>query len=399
MSDDDLTKPLGAAPKRRFTIPKIPPGWVPRGIYGAIGALVVFITAWTALVDDPYGGEPMAIVSMGALAKPTAAAKKPEATAGDARPNTAATPAAAPGQTITIIDGSTGRRQEVIVTPSGEKPAKPPRVGPGASVDPKLLEPSRHGQIPKIGPDGARPFDVYASAAKPPPAQQDWPKIAIVVEGLGIGANTTSEALAKLPAPVSFSFVPYGTDLDRWVTRARTEGHETLIQVGMEPFDYPDNDPGPQTLLTSMPPENNVDRLQWFLSRAQGYVGISSLMGQRFTATDNAIAPVLREVGKRGLIYFDSGISPRSVAGQFAGSGNVAFVRADEVLDSVPKAGDIDLALARLEATARERGSAVGSASALPVTIDRLAQWARNAEERGIALVPISAVAKGAKAS
>ncbi len=122
-------------------------------------------------------------------------------------------------------------------------------------------------------------------------------------------------------------------------------------------------------------------------------------MGQRFTATDQAIAPVLRELGKRGLIYFDSGASPRSVAGQFAGSGNVSFVRADAVIDSVPKANEIDLVLARLEATARERGGAVGSASALPVSIDRLASWARGAEERGIALVPVSALAKGAKPS
>ena len=43
--------------------------------------------------------------------------------------------------------------------------------------------------------------------------------------------------------------MPYGIDIDRWVARARGENHEVLLQVGMEPFDYPDNDPGPQTLL------------------------------------------------------------------------------------------------------------------------------------------------------
>ena len=62
----------------------------------------------------------------------------------------------------------------------------------------------------------------------------------------------------------------------------------------MEPFDYPDNDPGPQTLLTSVTPEQNVDRLQWLMSRLQGYVGIVSYMGARFTATEQALSPVLQ---------------------------------------------------------------------------------------------------------
>ena len=97
----------------------------------------------------------------------------------------------------------------------------------------------------------------------------------------------------------------------------------------MEPFDYPDNDPGPQTLLTSLDAEQNIDRLHWLMSRFQGYVGIANYMGARFTASEQALAPVLRETAKRGLIYFDDGSSPRSLAGQIAGANNLAFAKAD----------------------------------------------------------------------
>jgi polysaccharide deacetylase 2 family uncharacterized protein YibQ len=251
--------------------------------------------------------------------------------------------------------------------------------------------------IPKVSAEGARPSEIYAQPTKPQSSRSDQPRIAIVIEGLGIGANGTAEAFAKLPAAVTYAFAPYGADLERWVARARGEGHEVLLQVGMEPFDYPDNDPGPQTLLASLTPEQNIDRLHWFLSRFQGYVGVTSLMGARFTATDQALAPVMREIGKRGLIWFDDGTSPRSVAGQISGASNVTFAKADAVLDAVPTASDIDAALARLETTARSRGIAVGAASALPVTIDRLAQWAKSADARGIVLVPVSMVAKSAK--
>ena len=167
----------------------------------------------------------------------------------------------------------------------------------------------------------------------------------------------------------------------------------------MEPFDYPDNDPGPQTLLTSLAPEQNIDRMHWLMSRFQGYVGVANYMGSRFTASDAAFAPVLREVAKRGLMYLDDGTSPRSLAGQIAGANNLPFAKASVVLDAVPTPVEIDRALSRLEAMARETGVAVGVASALPVSIARIAQWAKDAEARGFLLVPISAAAVKPKSS
>jgi hypothetical protein len=167
----------------------------------------------------------------------------------------------------------------------------------------------------------------------------------------------------------------------------------------MEPFDYPANDPGPQTLLTSLVPQQNIDRLYWLMSRFQGYVGITNTMGARFTASEQSFAPVLREAAKRGLIFVDDGVNPRSVAGRIAGANNLPFAKADVALDSVPTPGEVDRALGRLEMAARERGIAVGIASALPVSIDHIAKWAKAAESRGLLLVPITAVAVKAKQS
>ena len=123
----------------------------------------------------------------------------------------------------------------------------------------------------------------------------------------------------KLPPAVTLAFTPYGSDPGKLAERARAQRHEILLQIPMEPFDYPDNDPGPQTLLTSLAPEQNIDRMHWMMSRFQGYVGVANYMGSRFTASDTAFAPVLREVAQRGLMYLDDGTSPRSLAGQIAG--------------------------------------------------------------------------------
>jgi hypothetical protein len=198
---------------------------------------------------------------------------------------------------------------------------------------------------------------------------------------------------------VTFAFTPYGADIGSLVTSARAEGHEILLQAPMEPFDYPDNDPGPQTLLTTLSLDQNADRLHWLMSRFQGYVGIANHMGARFTSTEAALGPVLKELAQRGLIYVDDGSSPRSLAGQIASANNLPYAKAEIALDAVATPTHIDRALAQLEALAREHGSAVGIAQALPASIERIAQWAKAAEARGIVLVPITAIAMKPKSS
>jgi len=401
VAPDDLNAPLGQ--DKRKGLPKLPAA-APQILAGALGLFGIVVVAWAIFVNDPLGGEPTAVVATGSpvipQAKPAGDGEQHSRHDGppsDQAPSTnVVIPAAAPppgSKTITIIDGSSGKHQDVII------PGKSSGLAPKAPVDQRLLETTRHGAIPKIAPDGVRPFTLYAHPRKLPADKTDAPRIAIIVGGLGISATGTADALAKLPTPVTLGFAPYGADLDRLAERARAENHEVLLQTPMEPFDYPDNDPGPQTLLTSLTPDQNIDRLHWQMSRFQGYVGIVSYMGARFTASEQSLAPVLRETAKRGLIYVDDGASPRSVASQFAGSHNLPFAKADVVIDAVPTPVEIDRALARLEMAARDHGTAVGLANALPGTVTRIAEWAKKVEARGFVLVPITMVAVKEKSS
>jgi len=159
----------------------------------------------------------------------------------------------------------------------------------------------------------------------------------------------------------------------------------------MESFDYPQDNPGPQTLTTEAGAGTNLERLAWVMSRTSGYVGIESFLGARFTADEAALTPVLKELGERGLIFLDDGSSARSLAPAIGASLNLPVARADIVIDAAQSANAIDAALARLEAMARQKGLATGTGSALPVTLDRLARWTSGLAERGIDLVPVTA--------
>jgi uncharacterized protein len=127
------------------------------------------------------------------------------------------------------------------------------------------------------------------------------------------------------------------------------------------------------------------------MGRFTGYTGLVNHMGAKLTADATALAPILREVEKRGLVLLDDGSSQRSLIGRAEPAAGGVTARADVVLDGVPQGEAIDKALGALERTARERGFAVGTASALPVTLERLARWMRALEDRGILLVPVSA--------
>jgi polysaccharide deacetylase 2 family uncharacterized protein YibQ len=225
------------------------------------------------------------------------------------------------------------------------------------------------------------------------------PVVAIVIGGLGIGAAKTTDAIMKLPGAVTLAFTPYGSDPGKLAERARAQRHEIFLQIPMEPYDFPDNDPGPQTLLTSLTPDQNTDRLYWHLSRVQGYAGITNFMGARFVATEAAMQPIIREASRRGLGFFDDGSSPRSIASQAASNLAVPYGKGDIALDVVPTAAEIDRALTKLESVARERGVAVGTASALPVSIERIGAWTRTLGDRGILLVPLTTAMLKSKSS
>jgi hypothetical protein len=386
---DDLSTPLGqqtARRKRRFRLPFTGT----QVLVVLLGLFLAVFAGFAIFGDNPLGGEPVA-----RMALPSMPADKGEksasAPAGAVEPGAkSATKQADPAEqkTVTIIDGSSGKRQDVVIGGDAGKAEASNAPAMMAGVEQRLLEKSRYGMIPVMF-EGLKPFTVYAAEADRTRAAK-MPVVSIVVAGLGIGAAKTTDAIMKLPSAVTLAFTPYGSDPSKLAERARAQRHEILLQIPMEPFDYPDNDPGPQTLLTTLSPDANLDRLYWHLSRFQGYAAIANFMGARFVVTDAVMQPIIREAAKRGLGYLDDGSAPRSAAPALAAAQAMPFAKADVAIDAVPTAAEIDRALARLEDLAKERGIAVGVASALPVSIERIGVWIKALESRGIMLVPLT---------
>jgi polysaccharide deacetylase 2 family uncharacterized protein YibQ len=264
---------------------------------------------------------------------------------------------------------------------------QPIYAGKALLADPALIENTPSGPLPRIADDGRKPMTAYAA-----PAAAGKFKIAIVVSGLGVSGTATKAALDNLPAGVTLGFAPYAADVGEWVTQARGRGHEVLLQVPMEPFDFPDSDPGPHTLRAGQDEAANLQRLSWALSRFTGYAGVTNLLGQRFLSDSSALSPALTYLGRRGLYFFDNGAATQSVAPSVAAQVGLPAVQSNATLDGIQTALEIDSRLSELETQARANGSAVGSAFLYPVSIARISAWAKGLQARGFVLVPVSAI-------
>lgn len=317
-------------------------------------------------------------------------APPPEAAAPVTAPEAASPPASAPA-------GPAAAQRRADPPPGGPMAAPPAAPGPGGLAaagpggiqepDPALVEPRADGALPRIGVDGRQPWRAYA---RPFDEADRRPRIALLVVGLGVSESATATAIERLPGEISLAFSPYGLRLERQFAAARAAGHEVLIGLPMEPANFPLNDPGPQALLTGLPPPENAARLAWALSRAQGYVGVTNaasavLRGERFTASAEAMRPVLETLRERGLLYVEARPGERAPA-------TVPSRAADLVIDERPARAEIEGRLAELERIARERGVALGIAGPSPLSLDRLAAWAPGVGARGFALAPVSAV-------
>jgi hypothetical protein len=247
---------------------------------------------------------------------------------------------------------------------------------------------SPNGLLPVVGPAGETSRVHYA---RPFPAGDNRPRISIVVGGLGLSQKATLAAIEKLPPEVTLAFAPYGKNLQSWINQARSAGHEVLLELPMEPFDYPANDPGPFTLLINNDAAQNTQRLNWLLAQFNGYVGVTNYLGARFTSTPEALLPVLRVLDERGLLMLDDGTSNRSLVSTLARQIDVPHQVAARTIDMRVSRNAIDEALVALEAVAKRKGAVVGMAYAYPVTLDRIAAWAQALENKGLVLAPVSA--------
>ena len=280
--------------------------------------------------------------------------------------------------------------EAVITLPNGATvsgdgaPVTAPRIAasplPAAPIA-GLSQPGPNGPLPTIASDGRVPAQAYAR----PFRANGRPRVALIVGGLGLNPVTTRAAIERLPPEVTLSFVPYAEGLQGWIDLARAQGHEVMLEMPMEPSGYPDNDPGPHTLLAAAEPADIQARMNWLLGRAVGYFGVTNYMGDRFASSDAGMSAFMTVLRQRGVAFLDDGSMSRR-------PGAWARASANRIIDEEQNPAAIIAQLNALEALAKGQGQALGTGLSYPVTVEAVARWTAEMDARGLQLAPASAM-------
>ncbi len=395
MGRDELKQPL----RRRSLTERL---WARRPSMLAVVSCLIIAAyaaggAWMMKMPLPFAGEPIITAQIPPPSKLKTVASAEAVEEGqpaepgsdpDQMDTASIDPDAAPADDSQFVDPSPAKQQEVNIETTSRRPLRP------APVE-ALTEISAEGKLPRIGPGNMKPSEIYARLVPMGILHSNKPKIALVLGGMGLNEKLTQQAVTSLPGDVTFAFAPYGSALQAQVDAARAEGHEVLLQLPMEPIGYPTNNPGPRTLLADADADTNLESLRWHMSRFAGYTGVINYLGGRMLASAPALKPVLSEIQKRGLLYLEDGSSTLTASQEIAKQIRLPNKRGQIVIDAEPNRESILAALELLEAEAQSSGTAIGTGSGLGITTETVKEWAKTLREKGILLVPISAVYKG----
>ena len=216
------------------------------------------------------------------------------------------------------------------------------------------------------------------------------PQVAVVIDDAGIDRRRTREVIG-LPAPLTIAFLTYARRLDEQVKLAVSAGHEILTHVPMQPVNV-DANPGKNALSTDLKPAELKSRLVWALNRIPAHVGINNHMGSRYTSHEKGMQLVMAELRKRGLLFLDSRTSRNTVGAKLAKIYRVPHAVRNIFLDHDPNLESIRKQLAQLERISQKKGYAVAIGHPREATIEALSQWLPILAEKGVVLVPISAI-------
>jgi polysaccharide deacetylase 2 family uncharacterized protein YibQ len=281
--------------------------------------------------------------------------------------------------TLNERDAEAGDGPASISAPAGPPPPLPLRRSDAKTA---ALNAWGSTQITKADGAGAKPA-----------------RIAILLRGLGRDDRNSGDAVTKLPPAISLAFMPF-VGAQPWAKKAAEQGHEVIVQLPLEPSDYPVTNPGPETLLASSAPEENASRLGAILRRFDGYSGVTNFLGGRMLQSKAALRPILQDIKARGLIYIGEGNNnTHAVVRGLAGEIGLRYGGANVMIDAQPTPAAIQAALERLVAIARKEGSAIGLGYASRATIDQLAAWSQTLAAQAITLVPVGTLAQTPGAS
>lgn len=258
------------------------------------------------------------------------------------------------------------------------------------SGEASLFGPELFGRAPRRA---ASPPPAIRSAPELPPPPPGAPRIAVIVDDLG-ARRDVFDVLREIRRPLTVAVSP-ALPLSGAIARdAARAGMEVLLALPMEPYRYPEVDPGPGALLMSMAPGEIQQVVGGHLEVVAPAVGVVNRMGSRLTEDRPRMRAVLEVLAARRLFLVDAYTSSQSVAFDEARDAGVRAARRQILVDHARgEAGD-RARWDEVASWAERRGEVIVVAHGHALTVRLLKEYVPRWEARGLRLVPVSQLAR-----
>jgi polysaccharide deacetylase 2 family uncharacterized protein YibQ len=242
-----------------------------------------------------------------------------------------------------------------------QPPSPPPAAKSAGNETPALKKKPTFEIYPKEKPAPRQSLarkDIPASIPKPAP-RKALPSVALIIDDLGYDKKI-AQKFAQLDVTLTFSILPHSPFQKKIARLAQSKGLEIMIHMPMEPVEYPQVNPGPGTLLTSMSPDELISQLDQNLNTLPGVKGINNHMGSRLTSESTQMYQIFSILKKRGLFFIDSRTTAESLCEPSARLLQVPFAQRDVFIDHYIKPDFIRNQIKELIRIAKKNGEAIG---------------------------------------
>ena len=275
-----------------------------------------------------------------------------------------------------------------------QTPSPPPAAKSPKAKMPALQKKPTFEIYPKEKPAPRQPLakkDIPASIPKPAP-RKSLPSVALIIDDLGYDRKI-AQKFAQLDVSLTFSILPHSPFQQKIARLARSKGLEIMIHMPMDPVEYPQVDPGPGTLLTSMSPDELIDQIDQNLNTLPGVKGVNNHMGSRMTSESTQMYQFFSVLKKRGLFFIDSRTTAESLCEPSARLFQVPFAKRDIFIDHHLRPEFIRKQIKELIRIAKKNGEAVGIMHPHSTTLQILQEMMPDLK-RQVRLVPASKIVR-----
>ena len=211
--------------------------------------------------------------------------------------------------------------------------------------------------------------------------------IVLVITNLGLNKNLTDKALELKPL-INLGFSSYSPNLKNYTDMARDRGFEVLLDLPMEPDNYP-KDAGALSLLKSLAQEENFSRLSQILEKVSNICCLYSPLNEKFSNSSEMVSILTKLYDQRiKLLYRGRFKDKIEEMAKKIGYNDLIFI--DLELDDELNEEAISRKLNNLEELAKEKKYLIVTGQAYMLTLDKISTWLNHINNENIKLIKLS---------